>query len=245
MIRLDRASACGVLAWLLVAVLRLGAQEPAAPPAVPEPENQASPAPHPKADFAGTWDYNADESVDIRTGRPEQRPRSATQRGTGTNPAARAGTGGGRGAGGGGGGAGGFGGEGGGRGGNIPMVGPTPDMMREARDMARDLLEVAERLTIKVGDTDVTITDDLERQRTYVTDNRRERHQIAASRFEIRTEWRDSQLIQQIEGSYDFKMSMTYFLSPDGKRMFLMVRVGEPRKNVPQVGFNRVYDHVD
>jgi hypothetical protein len=117
--------------------------------------------------------------------------------------------------------------------------------MREARDMARDLLEVAERLTIKVGQDTVTLTDDLDRQRTYTTDNRKERHQIAASRFEIRSEWRDSQLIQHIEGGFDFKMSQTYFLSPDGERLFLMVRIGEPRRDAPQAGFNRVYDRVD
>jgi hypothetical protein len=210
-------------------------------------------APHAKEDFAGIWDYNADDSIDIRTGRPEQRPRSATQRG-GVTGTGRAGTSTTRGSGGGGGSdpasparSSGTEGVGGGerRGGMTPAIGPTPEMVREARDTARDLLEVAERLTIKVNPDTVSITDDLERERTYLTDGRRQRHQIAAARFEIRSEWRDSQLVQQIAGGFDFKMTQTYFLSPDGRRLFLMVRVGQPRKNVPQVGFNRVYDRLE
>lgn len=210
-------------------------------------------SPHAKEDFAGTWDYNADDSIDIRTGRPEQRPRSATQRG-GVTGTGRAGTSTTRGGGGGGGAdpasparTSGTEGAGGGerRGGMTPSVGPTPEMLREARDTARDLLEVAERLTIKVTPDTVSITDDLDRERTYLTDGRRQRHQIAAARFEIRSEWRDSQLVQQIAGGFDFKMTQTFFLSPDGSRLFLMVRVGQPRKNVPQVGFNRVYDRVE
>jgi hypothetical protein len=245
----------GAISILLLAGVPVGGQvqapverDAARPAEIEEPVA----APHAKEDFAGTWDYNADDSIDIRTGRPEQRPRSATQRGglTGTG---RAGTSTTR-AGGGGGSnpasparAGATEGAGGAeRGGGVTSsVGPTPEMIRETRDTARDLLEVAERLTIKVNPDTVSITDDLDRERTYLTDGRRQRHQIAAARFEIRSEWRDSQLVQQIAGGFDFKMTQTFFLSPDGRRLFLMVRVGQPRKNVPQVGFNRVYDRVE
>jgi hypothetical protein len=117
-------------------------------------------------------------------------------------------------------------------------------MVRESRDMARDLLEVAERFTIAVGADTVTITDDLERQRQYATNGGKERHQIAASRFDVWTEWQGAQLRQRIEGSFDFKMTQTFFLSPDGRRLFVIIRVGEPRRGTAQVGFNRVYDRV-
>jgi hypothetical protein len=50
---------------------------------------------------------------------------------------------------------------------------------------------------------------------------------------------------KSIEGIYGFRMSETYFLSPDGRRLFVMVRVGQPRRDAPQVGFNRVYDRVE
>src|SRR5688572_29437374 len=157
--RIGRAG--GLLSLLLVAALTpLSGQQP----------DSGAPAddlpPHEKSDLAGTWDYNADESINIQTGRPEQRPRSATQRG-GTPGVLTTGRGG-RGAGSAGSvqpGAEPTGGIGRGSG-----VGPTPEMVRESRDMARDLLEVSERLKIVVGPESVTITDDLERQWTYTTD---------------------------------------------------------------------------
>ncbi len=225
----------GLLSLLLLAALHpvAGQQPDAGAPGEGLP-------PHEKGEFAGTWDYNADESINIQTGRPEQRPRSATQRGStpGVLTPARGGRGSGSGA---------LGPAGAGPSGMSrgTGVGPTPEMVRESRDMARDLLEVSERLKIAVGPESVTISDDLDRHWTYATDGRKERHQIAASRFEVRTEWKDSQLRQQIEGAFDFKMSQTYFLGPDGRRLFVIVRVGEPRRNAPQAGFDRVYDRVD
>jgi len=235
--RLGRTA--GLLAALLTAGVSLAGQQPMDEPVAPS-------VAHAKSEFAGTWDYNAEESVNIQTGRPEQRPRSATQRGGAAPPAGTA-AGGRTGFGGttrGGGESGGGGGGGGGLGPGTGL-GPTPEMLRESRDMARDLLEVAERFTIAVADDRVTMTDDLGRQRTYVTNGQKEKHQIAASRFEVRSEWQDSQLRQSIEGAFDFKMTQTYFLSPDGRRLFLIVRVGEVRRNRPQTGFNRVYDRVD
>src|SRR5689334_8344112 len=100
-------------------------------PAEPVPVEIATMAPSPKIppQFAGVWDYNAQESINILTGRPEQAPRSATQGGRAAGPPARVG--GGQGTGGGGRGAGGFGGASG-FGGAPPSnglgLGPTPEM---------------------------------------------------------------------------------------------------------------------
>src|SRR5690349_3068004 len=103
---------------------------------------QPSAVSHPPEHFVGLWAYNAAESVNAATGRPEQAPRSAT-----TN---RAG-GGGRGAGGGAmppsrpsdGGDGRY--AGFGNSGN--NVGPTVAMIQENRSLRRDLMEVPEELT--------------------------------------------------------------------------------------------------
>jgi hypothetical protein len=248
----------GAVAGLLSLLVTVDVPSAIAQVATSLPESaDETPSPEPgavldKSAFAGTWDYNADDSINIQTGRPEQRPRSATQRGGAVpgvlTPAPRSGGRGGPGAGSGSSGAGepgGGGGQGGGSGFGGPNLGPTPAMVRESRDMARDLLEVAERLTIAVGADTVTITDDLERRRTYTTSASKERHQIAASRFDVWTEWQGAQLRQRIEGAFDFKMTQTYFLSPDGRRLFMIVRVGEPRRGAAQVGFNRVYDRVE
>jgi hypothetical protein len=37
-------------------------------------------------------------------------------------------------------------------------------------------------------------------------------------------------------------MFETYFLSDDGNRLFVIIRIGEQTKNAPVVGVNRVYD---
>jgi hypothetical protein len=194
--------------------------------------------------FAGVWDYNAQESVNAATGRPEQSPRSATAR----TPGARGGAvsrppsavppinganavpnGGIRGDG--------------------LSVGLTPDMLQESRDAARDLLEVPEELTIRVAPETVTFIDDLERQRTYPTNGVKQRYQLGAARYDAQVSWRGPQLLKQIEGPYGFKMTETYFLSPDGQRLFVIIRVGKPkgssRKDDPVIGVNRVYDKVE
>lgn len=200
--------------------------------------------------LAGEWDYNAVDSVNAATGRPEQAPRAAGRnpaRGGTTAPAPTTGRGGGSGRSGGDGGEafGGGGGFGGGRAGRSGDLGLTPDMMRENRSVQRDLLEVAETLTFKVATQSVSIKDDLDRERTYPVDGTKQKYQLGAAKFDARVDWVDGQLRMQIEGGFGFKMTQTYFLSPDGKRLFLVIRVGQPKKGAPIVGVNRVYDRVE
>ena len=118
-------------------------------------------------------------------------------------------------------------------------------MMRETQDLARDLLEVPEALTIAITPTAMVITDDLGRTRTYPTDGTKQKYRLGAAEFDARMEFRDSQFLKSIEGIYGFRMTETYFLSPDASRLFVMIRVGQPRQNAPQTGFNRVYDRIE
>src|SRR5579871_2506754 len=217
--------------------------------------------------FVGEWRYNRNDSVNAATGRPELGPQSATSRRgappSGSNRAGGPGNGSRSGDG-----------ASGASGANGPQVpgavsatpsasgpvasnfdrpagpagpstGYSPEMMRESRDLQRDLTEVAQSLTIKVTPAAVTFVDDLGRERTYPTDGSKQKYQLGASQFEAEVEWADAQLHKRIQGSYGFRMNETYFLSPDGRRLFVIVRVGEPKKDGPIVGFNRVYDRVD
>jgi len=225
----------------------------AATPSAPSPDIATN---IPIEKFAGGWDYNPVESINAATGRPEQGGRSATARAGARGGAVARGGGSGGGTGGaapragnaGGstpaaGGAGGYGGYGGGfYGGDF---GPTPDMIAQSRALSRDLLEVPEALTIKVSSDTVVITDDLKRERTYFTDGRKQKYQIGAASFEARTYWDGSHLRKEIEGAYGFRMTETYFLSADGSRMFVVVRVGQQKKDAPLVGFDRVYDRIE
>ena len=184
--------------------------------------------------FEGVWDYIPSESVNVATGRPEQSPRNATQRPPVVRrpppPAAAADAD-----------------VAASRGRETPRAtpfGPTPEMLRENRDMTRDLLEVPETLTIAISDASVTFTDDLDRTRVYPTDGRRERYRIGASEFQARVQWDGNRLRKDIDGAFGFRMSETYFLSPDANRLFVIIRVGEPVRGRPLTGFDRVYDRV-
>ena len=220
---------------------------PLTPPVTPVVSNDAPGQDH----FAGIWDYNADDSVDAATGRKEQGPRSATQRRGGLPGAARPAPNpnnpfAGGGYGGGGYCTGGFGGYGGGGGGGgMPGLGLV--YINPLRDLVRDLMEVPEALRIQVSEQSVTFTDDLDRERTYPTNNRKQKYQLGAAVFEAKVRWDGPQLKKEIEGDEIFKMQETYFLSDNGNRLFVIIRMGDPlrrEKNAPVSGVNRVYDRV-
>ena len=93
------AMICGVIGVSAVVCADVRAQQPAATAATAKPPSLVVPpadAPGPDK-FVGQWDYNAVESVNAATGRPEQAARSATQRRGGVPAAAPAGGGGRRG----------------------------------------------------------------------------------------------------------------------------------------------------
>jgi len=185
--------------------------------------------------FSGAWEYNADESVNAATGRPERPPRIAGVRDlrpatyappTPAPAGALAGA-------------------------TFvpPTTGPTQlvptvAMIPENRSLVRDLLEIPEVLNIAVTTSDVTFVDDLERRRTYVTDGSRRHYQLGAAQFNATTEWNGQALEKYIDAPNGFRMTETYFLSPDASRMFVIVRVTSTRKDAPVMGVNRVYDRV-
>jgi hypothetical protein len=225
---LDRSGSYAAVAVLvLAATVLLSAAGQLPNPAATE----AAPAP---SAFEGRWRYNAQDSLNVATGRPEQAPRSATQRG-GTRsgptlPSARRGS------------------DRGGYGGGIgvsrqPDIGPTPAMVRASRDLMRDLLEIPESLTITVKSDSVAFVDDIDRERTYPTDGSKRDYHLGASQFGARVEWRNSQLRMDIQGDFGFRMNETYFLSPDGQRLFVILRVGGTSPDAP-IGADRVYDRV-
>jgi len=209
--------------------------------------------------FAGVWDYNPQDSINAATGRPEQNPRSATQRAPGGT---------------------------GGRSGGAPLppppsqgvpppqrtpgdpmgpigaMGPDPAggrtrdpngygasslVLAERRTLVRDLLEINEKLTIKVTSDAVSFTDDLGRSRTYPTDGKKYKYRLGAAAYEARVYWDGAQLKKDIEGTYGFRMSETYFLGEEGRRLFVIIRLGDLKKKPPPPvsGANRVYDRIE
>ena len=114
----------------------------------------------------------------------------------------------------------------------------------ERRTYVRDLLEVPEILRIRAATGEVVMSDDLGRERTYVADGKLQKYQLAAARFEARATWTETYFRKEIEGTNGFRMSETYFVSEDGRRLFVIIRIGDPKKPETMAGINRVYDRV-
>jgi hypothetical protein len=216
-----RVAAFIALAWLPASMPVVSAQQ--ATDQVPPPENTGPMRPE---RFAGTWAYSSEDSRNIATGRPERgAPGTAPPRPIVPRPAPVA--------------------RDGAEQERASPFAPSPQMLRENRDLSRDLLEIAETLTFVITPDAVAITDDLGRERTYPTDNRRERYRLGASEFNARVRWDEDRLLREIEGSFGFRMTETYYLSPDASRLFLIIRVGEASRGRPQAGINRVYDRIE
>jgi hypothetical protein len=200
--------------------------------AAAEPSGSVETTAHRPQDFAGVWAYNAGESVDVATGKPEQGPKGAPARSTRTTaprPAPNDA------------GADRMSGPDQGR---QPEFGPSPLALRASRDLMRDLLEVPQSLDLKIAPGAVTMVDDIDRSRTYPTDGSRQRYRLGGSEFNARVQWRDSQLHKDIDAAFGFKMTEVYYLSDDGQRLFVILRVAGAPRNAP-IGANRVYDRAE
>ena len=86
--------------------------------------------------------------------------------------------------------------------------------------------------------------DDLRRARTFTADGKARKYQLAAARFEARSGWDGKYFRKDIEGPNNFRMTETYFLSEDGQRLFVIIRIGDPRRPETMAGVNRVYDRI-
>jgi hypothetical protein len=241
------------IAWAGALSLALGglaitgrAQDPVPAPA----SSPATPSTAPVVAFTGTWDYNDKESVNAANGRPEQGTpgqRRSTPMPSGGGATAGAPTG-----------------DPSGRSGGIQrsgMYGPpqgyagvppgfsNPNRLsaNEVRSILRDLMEVPETLFIEVTPDAVKMTDDLKRALTFTTNGKSQKQRLSASNFETKSSWQNGQLRVEVEAARGFRMQHTYFLSEDGNRLFMIVRVGDPtpdKKDTPVVGVDRVYDRV-
>ncbi len=222
-----------MVATLLIAfALAVGPAQQAEAPA--PPSTSAVAANRSRSDFAGAWNYNPDESVNAATNRPETaraaNDRRGVSRGPVTGGAPRGG--------------GGFAGNPPGRGPSGGGAGVPQDglyaLYVEQRDTRRDLLEIAPTLKISVTPEAFTITDDLDRTLSFPVDGKKHKYQLGAAQFDARISWDSPRLKADIEGPDGLKVSETWFLSDDGSRLFLIIRVGEPVKGEPPVGVNRV-----
>ena len=89
-------------------------------------------------------------------------------------------------------------GGGGGRGG--PGGGPpNQEDMQRMRDMMRELMQPAVRLTIVQREDTVSFTDDQGRVRKFVASGKKEKHQLDAATLETKSRWKDGALLIEWE----------------------------------------------
>jgi hypothetical protein len=118
------------------------------------------------------------------------------------------------------------------------------NLYQARRDTRRDLLEIAPRLSLAASAELLTITDDLERELSFPANGLRRKYQLGAAVFEATGAWDRDRFVVEIEGPDDLQIFQTWFLSQDGSRLFLVIRVGEAVRGARPVGVNRVYDRV-
>jgi hypothetical protein len=176
------------------------------------------------SDFSGSWSYNEEQSLNAATGRPETAAAGEQRQGVGRGRVGQAA---------------GFGASGG-----SIVQDALFNLYLMRRDTRRDLLEIAPRLDILASASAVTVTDDLDRVLEFPADGAKRKYQIGAAVFEARASWDRGRFVIDIEGPDGLKMSEALFLSKDGSRLFVVIRVGEPAKTLRPVGVNRVYDRV-
>jgi hypothetical protein len=188
--------------------------------------SEAAAGPRAPADFSGTWEYNAERSIDATTGRPETARGTGDRLGVGRGLAATSAA--------------------------TPSAPSSASAIRaglynlylERRDTRRDLMEIAPTLHLDASADGLTVTDDLDRVLSFPLDGSKQKYQLGAALFDARSYREDEQLRTEIEGPDGLKMSQTWLLSEDGSQLFLIIRVGEPVKDARPVGVNRVYDRV-
>lgn len=108
------------------------------------------------------------------------------------------------------------------------------------RTAMRDLLETAERLSFQIKPDAVTITDDLNRTLTYATTGAKEKRQLAATKFDVKTRWNGQALTQEIS-AWTFSMTEVYLLRDDGQELLVSIKIDKPQFQPPIKNIARVY----
>jgi hypothetical protein len=114
----------------------------------------------------------------------------------------------------------------------------------QLRSAMRDLLEVAESLSFRVSSDSVTITDDLQRALTFATSGNKEKRQLAATEFNVRTRFTGGALTQQMTVDA-LMLTEVYLPSEDGREMLVSISVDKPDFQPPLKTIMRVYTRAD
>ena len=105
----------------------------------------------------------------------------------------------------------------------------TPEERRRARELVREVTEAPAELIITLGDGIVTFTDHEGRVKRYATTGKKEKHQMDAGVVETSTRWDKDALVLSFKGGNGVKVTRTYTLAPEGRQLWVEVKVENPR----------------
>lgn len=185
---------------------------------------QAAPDQSAAPNLSGVWRLDPESSRGPGMGSPEDGGAGrGGRRGGPGGPGGPMGRGpGGGGMGGPGGGMGGYG--GGGMGGGGRMRGgpegerPNEEEMKHRREMMREIMTPPTTLTITQNADNVVFTFADGRTQKYATDGKKEKHQFDSGTLETKTQWKNGQLVKEIDAGNGMKVTETYVLKTDEGR---------------------------
>ena len=123
---------------------------------------------------------------------------------------------------------------------SMPIINASGLDIALLRTAMRDLLETAESLAFQIKPDAVTITDDLNRALTYATTATKEKRQLAATKFDVKTRWNGQALTQEIT-AWTFAMTEVYLLRDDGQELLVSIKIDKPQFQPPIKNIARVY----
>jgi hypothetical protein len=194
---------------------------PIAPATPKEPSPSAQPNDKsslpPNTTLSGTWKLNTDDSDDGR--KKLQQARSHSGGGHGGYPGGYPG--------------GGMhgGGNGGGR------------LSEDDRDRLRELVDPASRLTLVRKDSELDLTDDMDRKRVFITDGRKPEKSKDDSYQEIPAQWKSGAIVSNEKDPRGGKLSRTFELGQEGHQLYETIRMNGARSGSTVV-IRYVYDLV-
>lgn len=215
----------GLAALLELTFCGVAAAQAPAGPVAPSPGAPAAKAPEPaplpasRQSILGAWKLDRDESDDLRN-------RSQDSRGSGGGGYGRRG----------GGSWPGGGGYGGHRGG---LGGGESD---EERQKMHELLNPPTTMTISMTGAEVDLMDDRDRKRAFMTDGRKLQKSKDDNYQEIAAKWEGNRLVTEEKSPRGGKMSRTFELSPDGRRLYENLHIEGGGRNSRSLDVRYVYD---
>jgi len=110
--------------------------------------------------------------------------------------------------------------------------------MRRMRDAMREIMEAPERMTITQSETTVVITTGDGRTTRLATDGSKVKD--ASTGIERKTKWDKNQLVSEISGAGNGKITQTFAVNPDSHQLTVTLDFGGGTNRRPAV--HHVYD---